>query len=859
MASVHDVQSLLNRLAADQEIEVSDRISAALKLAASGRRGSADAAVLLRQVLRSDDVRRGASAPGSGVDAESHVTPAFLDVPHSESFPPNFRWIDFGFDAQLRSGTTTRIRALPWRPRWLERGSVPAVDHDVSNPRVVRRDESVRGDPFLTLIGEGFTNYRTPGQRAAVRSALLAGAGSTLVVNLPTGGGKTLALLAPAVTNSMGVSISVVVVPTVALALDQQHRYASQHPQAPLTAYHGGLTSDQKAEFVDRMRSGGQEIIFTNPEALVSSLARPLSEAAAGGRLELMAIDEAHVVGSWGDAFRPHFHALAGLRTHLLRVASDAGHEAFRTVLSSATVTEDTLRLLEALFGQPGPFLHVGAPVVRTEPSYWAAPPSDSDERDARLIESLRHLPRPAIVYTTLRDEGAARPGTLTPNRLRQFASHYGFSRFAVVDGGSTTAHREAALRDLRDSPEQPSQIDVVLSTSAFGLGIDVPDIRTIIHACMPESIDRYYQEVGRGGRDGRPMISLVLPTRSDEDVAVGFATPRVLTPDRARDRWSAMLTAAEVLGPEMIRVPLTAVPGHLDQHTDYNELWNLLTVSLMARAGALAWDFSLNELETDSGPLVDDRGWLTVRVLRSDHQSPGFWSDDVESVRATMIERSHAGLASLRNALSGRECTGRLVGVNYSISSPPEHRTTCFPTCGGCAYCRRNGRSRWSSPSPRPRGIEAAPRPAPTRLDKLAADGEWGPRLIVGTEPSMMRSRRKLRRAIRSLVAVGGVQLLVVPDGKIHMAEDWLSLQNGERPPLMVSSLGDFDPPCEVGVATLVIVDEGIDPEPFLAGSARSSLFVVVGPSDLPVGTSGLSLIDCDGAIRLDDLERLL
>ena len=121
------------------------------------------------------------------------------------------------------------------------------------------------------------------------------------------------------------------------------------------------------------------------------------------------------------------------------------------------------------------------------------------------------------------------------------------------------------------------------------------------------------------------------------------------------------------------------------------------------------------------------------------------------------------------------------------------------------------------------------------------------------------MQSRRKLRRAIRSLVAVGGVQLLVVPDGNIHMAEDWLSLQNGERAPLMVSSLGDFDPPCEVGVATLVIVDEGIDPEPLLAGSARSSLFVVVGPSDLPVGTSGLSLIDCDGAIRLDDLERLL
>ena len=278
-----------------------------------------------------------------------------------------------------------------------------------------------------------------------------------------------------------------------------------------------------------------------------------------------------------------------------------------------------------------------------------------------------------------------------------------------------------------------------------------------------------------------------------------------------------------------------------------------------MARAGALAWDFSFNELQTDCGPLLDDRGWLTVRVLRSDHQSPEFWSEQIESVRAKIAERSREGLAGLRKALSGRQCTGELVGLNYSISSPPEYQTTCLPSCGGCAYCRRNGRSRWSSPAPRPRGVEVAPRSDPTRLNELAAEGTWGPRLIVGAEPSMMHSRRKLRRAIRSLVAAGSIQLLVVPDGKVDAVEDLLLSRNGERPPLMVDSLGEFDPRLEVGVPTLVIVDEGIDPEPSLAGSARSSLLVVLGPSDLPVGTSGLSLIDCDGAIRVDDLERLL
>lgn len=858
MRSVHDVQSLLNRVVARHSIEVTDRISAALKLAVTGPSGSADAAVLLRQVLRCDDVRRGVGRPGSGVDTKAIATLAWLDVPHFQSFPPSFNWDCFGLDAQPRSKAMTRIRAVPWIPRWLDCTSVPAVDHDVSDLRIVRREESVYGDPFLSLVDQDITTYRTPGQRAAVRSALLAPMGSTLVVNLPTGGGKTLAMLAPAVTASTTRSLSVVVVPTVALAIDQQRRYATRYPEAPPTAYHGGLTSSQKGDFIGRLRSGRQPILFTNPEALVTSLARPLSAAASGGRLRLIAIDEAHIVASWGDAFRPHFHALAGLRTHLLRVAVAAGYEAFRTILASGTITEDTLLLLEDLFGKPGPFLHVSAPVVRPEPSYWAAPVTDADERDARLMEALRHLPRPAIVYTTLRDEGVARPGNLTPNRLRHLASTYGFTRFEVVDGESTTSHREAVLRNIRDSPEQPSSTDLVFATSAFGLGLDVPDVRTIVHACIPESLDRYYQEVGRGGRDGRPMISLVLPTRSDHKVATGIATLRILTPDRARERWNAMLQVGEEVGPNTIRVPLTTVPGNLRQHTDYNERWNLSTVSLMARAGALAWDFSLIELPTDSDSFPDDRGWLTVRVL-GDHQSPRFWSRTFSGVRARMFESTREGLASLRNALSGQKCVGELVGLNYSIMSPRKFQTTCLPSCGGCAYCRRNGRSRWSSPSPNPCGIEATPASDSSRLYQLASEGKWGPRVIIGTDPSTMRSRRKLRRAIRSLIAAGDIQLIVVPEDRLHRVGGWLPPQHADRAPLMVNSLGDFDPLIEVGVPTLAIVDKGIDPAPLLDGSSRSSLFVLLGPSDLSMGTSGLSLLDSDSAFRLDDLEHIL
>ena len=850
---------MLNRLGSKEQIETSDRFSAALSLSANGGRGSVDAAVLLRQILRSDDVRRKSGGVDSSLGADSAASSAWLDVPSTGVFTANFRWADYGLDAQVNPGGSTRIRAEPWTPTWLECDTVSAVDHDVSDPRLVRRDESVRGDPFLATLDKHFTDYKTPGQRVAVRSALVASGGSTLVVNLPTGGGKTLAMLAPAVAFSAAGSVSVVVVPTVALALDQQRRYAAQHPGTPPTAYHGGLTPYEKADFGTRIRSGGQPIVFTNPEALVTSLARPLISAAAGGRLRLLAIDEAHVVASWGDAFRPHFHALAGFRTHLLREAKAAGHQPFKTVLASATITEDTLRLLEALFGKPGPFLHVGAPVVRPEPSYWAAPYSGSDERDARLIEALRHLPRPAIVYTTLRDERAARPGTLTPNRLRRLASAAGFARLAVIDGMSTTLQREAVLRDLRDESGRPSSIDLVFATSAFGLGIDVADIRTVVHACVPESLDRYYQEIGRGGRDGRSMISLVLPTRSDEGVATGISNPRLLTAERARGRWAAMVQAAQTLGPDTIRVPLTTVPANLNQHTDYNERWNLFTISLMARAGALSWDFSLSELQTDSGRSFDDRGWLTVRMLRGDHQSEQFWNEVVESVRDIMVTRSKDGLVALREALAGHQCTGELVARNYSISGPAEVQSVCLPSCGGCACCRRTGRSRWSSPSPTPSGIEAEPAREPSRLYSLAGEGRWGPRVIVGLDPSIIRSRRKMRRAIRSLIAAGDIQLLVVPKGRLHSVGDWLPPHDGERPPLMVSSFEEFDPLTDVGVPTLVIVNEDDDPTALLDGSSRSGLFVILGPSDLRVQDSGLSLMEHDSAYRLEDLDRIL
>lgn len=827
----------------------SNRLVSALSSTSPARSsGAPDVAVLLRQVLRADDERRRPDAPTEAWSS------SWLEVPYCRLFPESLDWSAFGLLVQQASAQGVRLSAEPWRPTWLASSGTGGVDGDAVGEVQCRTDETVPGDPFLPRIDSTISRYKTPGQKAAVRSAMILPAGGTLVVNLPTGAGKTLSMLAAAEVAPLGVT-SVIVVPTVALALDHERRYLGQHPHTPPTAYHGGLSSEAKTAFRDRLRNGDQRVIFTNPEAVVSSLARPLIEAADGGRLALLAIDEAHVISSWGDAFRPHFHSLAGLRTLMIRTATARGHEPLRTILASATLTGETLLLLRTLFGAPGPFLQVAAPVVRAEPSYWQATALPPEIRDRRLVETLRNSPRPAIVYTTLRQERTARPGTLTPSRVAQALRAAGFTRLAIVDGDSTTAQRERVLHGLRDDPGSPSEFDLVVATSAFGLGIDIPDVRTVIHACIPESLDRYYQEVGRGGRDGRATNSVVLATPQDEDVADALASPTFLTPQRARDRFLTMIGAATVTPDGLYRLPLTAIPSDVPANNEYNERWNLLTVSLLARTGALEWDYSLEERDEEGN--TSDRGWLTVRLVRGDYQADAFWAA-VEPVRQAMVRKSRKGLASLRRAAASDDCTGVLVADSYRIDDQADLRTTCLASCGGCPWCRAHARRRWASASPTPAAISGSGA-AGAVLDRLATRGALGKRLIVCIDAETTSRLRRLRAFLRTILMTGEIGLVVGEPSVVASVLAALPAPDSLEHPVMVDTAADFDPVTAVGVPTLIFIPAGSDPLAWLQGSARAPLTVVCGPADAPVAGGPATLALQDGAYTLADLERLL
>jgi len=135
-----------------------------------------------------------------------------------------------------------------------------------------------------------------------------------------------------------------------------------------------------------------------------------------------------------------------------------------------------------------------------------------------------------------------------------------GFTRVAAFTGNTLDTERERLLRDWGED-----RIDLMVATSAFGVGVDKADVRTVVHACMPENLDRYYQEVGRGGRDGCSAVSLLCYTPDDLDVAYSLSSGKVITVEKAFARWEAMRHGAQFLS-NRATVNIDAVPVHITE-----------------------------------------------------------------------------------------------------------------------------------------------------------------------------------------------------------------------------------------------------------------------------------------------------
>ena len=333
----------------------------------------------------------------------------------------------------------------------------------------------------------GYGEFR-PLQREAM-AAVMEGCDSVVV--LPTGGGKSLCFQAPAV--AMG-GMALVVSPLISLMKDQVDALCNCGVAAGFI--NSTQSSDEHREVGDQIRSGRLKLLYVSPERLL--MPRTL-DFLSRANVSLIAIDEAHCISSWGHDFRPEYR---GLRT-LKDAFPNVGIHAY-TATASEEVRKDIAKQLglDGLDGK-GPEMLVGS-FDRPNLTFRVRP---GLKRLAQIQETIHGYSKPGgdhesgIVYCISRKEVDKTAGALKELGVRALPYHAGLS------DQQRKKHQEAFLKD---------RCDVIVATVAFGMGIDKPDVRYVIHAGMPKSLENYQQEAGRAGRDGLASECLMLYSRGD-------------------------------------------------------------------------------------------------------------------------------------------------------------------------------------------------------------------------------------------------------------------------------------------------------------------------------------------------------
>jgi ATP-dependent DNA helicase RecQ len=635
-----------------------------------------------------------------------------LTVPSESPWPNEGLWAMSHVKVIGSDQQSLRLRAPEsWKAAWLP-------DSDKFSPFEASLREEFRRKgwpssphlPLDTALEHGlklsFKGYQGPGQRLAIRSAFFLKSGGTLVVNLPTGTGKSLVAWAAALLAAPR-ELTVMITPTIALAIDQERQLRENYPLVPgglpsELAWHSGLSETARKAIRQRLRDNSQRILITSPESFVGSLSRILYDTAKGGLLKYFVVDEAHLVAQWGNDFRPEFQAMSGLRRELIKRCPEG--RAFRTLLLSATLTQESYDVLETLFSE-GKFDSVNAVALRPEPEYWLSPSATKYERDKKVVELVRVAPRPFLLYVTTK-----RDADTWHHKIREI----GIKRCGCVHGGTANEQRERVI-DLWRAGE----IDCVVATSAFGLGMDKSDVRTVIHACIPESIDRYYQEVGRAGRDGCASVSVLLPCETeDKKLAKDISKDTIISTDLGFKKWESLIKGrnARHIGDGIWKVDLTARLSHIKQDSDANVAWNLRTLVLLNRAGIIRLEsqeppnVERNDGETDQAfdlrrqtAMKEYFATAYLKILNEGHLDENVWKTKVQPERARMHLASNDAFNRINQLLSGNAEVGKLLKETYTVKTAnggpsPEH------CCAGCPVCRATGveaSRRFSHPEP--------------------------------------------------------------------------------------------------------------------------------------------------------------
>ncbi len=416
---------------------------------------------------------------------------------------------------------------------------------------------------------------------------------STLLL-MPTGGGKSLTYQLPVLARG---GVGLVVSPLIALMREQAAKLQSMGVQ---TLSLGGLEPrDAQQQLQNFSWSEGPSFILTSPERAETDgyLEYLLHQHRA--RVTLVTIDEAHCISQWGHNFRPPYKALPGF------LDRSFGRGAWPTILcltatldrpSEAEVLEDFRMAEESVVRSPD--------MIRHNLDLRFQRYQDTDEKTASLLEVLeKSKGQKIIVYAHLKQNKSA--GTRALAKMLEGKGH----KAAFFDADMPLGDRDQVMSDFTGS-----RIDIVCATGAFGMGIDIPDIRGVVHFLLPESVEQYYQEVGRAGRDGAPAFGLLLYAPKNAQVRKDMIIAGRTSAAKVLSVWSDVM----VSGRSEIRSisPAIDFQGHDDTYALFYAFQRAGAIEVLARGPSRLKSFEacsatgaqmLNQLEgaTKTGSFI--------------------------------------------------------------------------------------------------------------------------------------------------------------------------------------------------------------------------------------------------------------